>query len=154
LLRLSIQACAADAPAAVICERGVRANDTEDGALTDTVKVRCERVGSTATQSAAAGGYLFSEVGLSGCGLDTTFPGVWRLTFSVTDSAGQLVTAIRTLAVPPSCDPGERLCSAAEVCSVDGVCLTELLDIESPFADLVPHPPLLVDDTPTSFQRP
>eukprot|EP00976_Prorocentrum_cordatum_P103463 1193480-Prorocentrum_minimum.AAC.3 len=69
---------------------------------------------------------VLDQVGVSGCAIDTSIPGVYRIVFRVTDSAGNTVTANRTLAVQAMCPLGEAPCADRTSCSVNGVCVDYL----------------------------
>ena len=58
---------------------------------------------------------VYSSVGLQYCGIDTTKPGTYTITFSVANDNSGATSVQRTLVVKPSCDAGEEACS-------DGTC--------------------------------
>ncbi|KAK9804848.1 hypothetical protein WJX72_008548 [[Myrmecia] bisecta] len=109
--------CPPSAPLSAICERGCEATDDMDGVLTARVE---------ACSSGPDKRYLFSKLGLAGCGLDTSKPGVRNITFSVQDSKGQTVSVNRTITIQKTCPPGEHLCSNQVDCSEGGTCVSDL----------------------------
>lgn len=91
--------------------QGARATHPVDGDLTVYVE-------------ACATGFVFSAVGLDGCGLNTSAVGEYTVTFSVADAAsGSVVEVRRTVVVHPVCPSGDVLCSML-ACSASGVCVS------------------------------
>ncbi|KAK3275279.1 hypothetical protein CYMTET_16578 [Cymbomonas tetramitiformis] len=103
-------------PAGAVCDSGATATDSLDGDLTERVTV-CE----TETET-----NRYSVRGLNGCLLDTQTPGLYNLTFAVTNSAGLRTVAVRQVLVMISCISYERRCSSLLACSVNGVCQEDL----------------------------
>ena len=65
--------------------------------------------------------------GLAGCGLNTSRPGIYTITFTVRDSRGVAAAPLnRTLVVQPSCPASERVCADGTSCSEDGICVSDL----------------------------
>jgi hypothetical protein len=52
--------------------------------------------------------FKFAAVGLAGCGVDTTAPGVYTIQFAVENSAGLRATASRNVTVLITCAPPDR----------------------------------------------
>ncbi|KAK3279832.1 hypothetical protein CYMTET_12304 [Cymbomonas tetramitiformis] len=110
-------ACSTDSPLDAVCDSGALASDTLDGDLTASVT-------ACATEEAAN---RFNVRGVTGCGVDAASPpGVYHLTFAVSNSAGLTATAQRQLVVTSSCPVGEVLCSDLVNCSEQGVCLADV----------------------------
>ena len=57
----------------------------------------------------------YAAVGLLYCGIDTTQPGTYTVTFTVVHGNNATVSVQRTVVVQPLCSPGEVACS-------DGAC--------------------------------
>lgn len=81
--------CGADAHVSQVCDRGATATDLEDGELTELV-LACSPDGVR---------FKFSKQGVQCCGFNTTKPGVYNITFMVTDSSGANSTVDRQLKV-------------------------------------------------------
>ena len=95
-----------------VCDEGADAWDSTEGNLTPWVEV-C---------SAEGRDHRLDRVGLEGCFIDTSTPGVYNITFSVADSVGQSVETIRRLTILPKCSDGEFVCVDVLRCSVQGSC--------------------------------
>jgi len=104
-------ACTAATPTSVVCDRGARASDAEDGDLT--------------TRVTACGG-RWSTRGVGACAVNTSLPGRYTVRYVVTDSGGVEASANRTVEVSPVCSAGERLCADGVTCSVAGACTLDL----------------------------
>jgi hypothetical protein len=81
--------------------------------------------------------FQFGSVGLAGCTLDTTAPGVYTIQFAAENSAGLVATAVRNVTVLITCATGEQPCSDGVSCSSGGSCLADLASA----APLLPPPP-------------
>ena len=57
----------------------------------------------------------YVSVGLQYCGIDTTKPGTYTVTFSASNDNSASAIVQRTVFVKPACDSGEQACS-------DGTC--------------------------------
>ena len=57
----------------------------------------------------------YASVGLLYCGIDTTQPGTYTITFSASNDNSASVSVQRTVVVLPSCNSGEQACN-------DGTC--------------------------------
>jgi len=111
--------CLPDARIDVVCDKGVDANDPEEGNL-----VLAEMVWACSPDGELG---KFSRKGLSYCGIDTDIPGEYTVTFTARDSAGlEAAPVSRTVKVIPSCPAGERLCSNKIDCSSGGLCASEI----------------------------
>lgn len=133
--------CPSGADLSVPCERGGTATDPEDGNLTPKI-LACAPGGGRAPSPAnylARGGLFACLFGLIASSAQAgqpspvteggiwLAPGVFRLNFSVVDSAGLAAAAVRTLTVTPVCAAGERLCADRLSCSKGGgVCTADL----------------------------
>jgi hypothetical protein len=104
-------ACTAATPTSVVCDRGARASDAEDGDLTMRVT--------------ACGG-RWSTRGVGACAVNTSLSGLYTVHYVVTDSAGVEASVNRTVEVTPVCAAGERLCADDVSCSVGGACTLDL----------------------------
>ncbi|KAK3287307.1 hypothetical protein CYMTET_5175 [Cymbomonas tetramitiformis] len=100
----------------LVCDQGATAIDPLDGDLTARV-LACSPDGASAR---------FVNVGVSVCGIDTHNPGMYNLTFSVSNSLGLTSTATRYVTVTAACPVGEVLCTNGIDCSTGGVCLGDL----------------------------
>eukprot|EP00798_Chlamydomonas_sp_ICE-L_P026430 gene26430-17531_t len=76
---------------------GARAQDELDGDLTDYVQACAELASEEVI--AGFGDISFLRIGLSLCGIDTTKPGLYPVTFSVTTIQGFRATVVRTVVV-------------------------------------------------------
>ena len=116
--------CTPSSPPDEACDRGALAYSTTHGDLTHQIlvcalpelKMQLQRDRLLRTQ------------GLAPCGINTTIPGNWSVTFSVQSAQDPSAVAnvTRTLVIPPSCDAGERLCSDLRTCSQDLVCAYDI----------------------------
>ena len=95
-----------------VCDEGADAWDSIEGNLTALVEACSEE----------SNVHHINEDGLEGCFIDTSTPGIYNITFSVVDSVGQSVKAIRRLTVLPDCSEGEFVCMDVLQCSVQGSC--------------------------------
>ncbi|KAK3237662.1 hypothetical protein CYMTET_52282 [Cymbomonas tetramitiformis] len=115
-----------------VCDKGATATDALDGDLTARI-LACSPDGAS---------MRLDTKGVSACGVDTDVPGVYLVTFSVSNSAGLSAYATRNVTITPACPIGEVLCRSGEACSSDGVCLQDLSgaggaeDVEEPLPSL------------------
>jgi hypothetical protein len=117
-------ACDATTPLSVLCDRGASASDPVDGDLAPYL-LACR--------------FQFGSVGLAGCTLDTTAPGVYTIQFAAENSAGLVATAVRNVTVLITCATGEQPCSDGVSCSSGGACLADLAS--GPPLEATPPPP-------------
>ncbi|KAK3233264.1 hypothetical protein CYMTET_56422 [Cymbomonas tetramitiformis] len=99
-----------------VCDRGAEASDALDGDLTARV-LACSPDGLV---------NRFANVGVRGCAVDTSTPGVYTVTFSVANSASLLSSVERNVTVIATCPMTESLCSDGISCSKQGVCMGDL----------------------------
>ena len=66
-------------------------------------------------QAAVSAPKPYSSVGLQYCGIDTTKPGTYTITFTAANDYSASASIQRTVVVLPSCSSGEQACS-------DGTC--------------------------------
>eukprot|EP00798_Chlamydomonas_sp_ICE-L_P013913 gene13913-19842_t len=95
--------CTASDAVSAICDRGARAQDALDGDLTDYVQACAELASDEVI--AGFGDISFLRIGLSLCGIDTTKPGSYPITFSVTTIQGVRATVVRNVVVVLACPP-------------------------------------------------
>ena len=119
-------ACTRSSPPNEACDRGALAYSTTHGDLTHQILV-CA-VPQLQLQPLQKDRLLKTQ-GLAPCGINTTIPGNWSVTFSVQSpqDPSAVANVTRTLVIPPSCDAGERLCSDLKTCSQDLVCTYDIL---------------------------
>eukprot|EP00884_Botryococcus_braunii_P013490 jgi/Botrbrau1/22141/Bobra.0206s0065.1 len=114
------QMCPDPPPTNLPCEHGASAFDPLDKDLTGRLEACSNKTAR----------YFITVVGLAGCyasgALNNSRPGVQNVTFSVTNSKGQLALAVRKVIVSPACDEGEMLCNDRVTCSDGGICLADL----------------------------
>ena len=144
--------CTPSSPPNEVCDRGALAYSTTDGDLTHQILV-CTNGGSPQLQvQQLQEDRLLRAQGLVPCGINTTIPGNWSVTFSVhsPQDPSAVASVTRTLVIPPSCDVGERLCSDMSTCSQDLVCTFDILGQTLSWFDFVtnkemarPEPPVL-----------
>lgn len=79
-------------------------------------------------ESASGWQYTLATHGISGCGVDTSVPGRYVIDFRVVNDVGLSSSVRRQVLVEDLCLGGERVCANLQ-CSVDGVCLDELLSV-------------------------
>ncbi|KAK3252906.1 hypothetical protein CYMTET_37812 [Cymbomonas tetramitiformis] len=113
-----------------ICDPGVSAIDALDGDISAHT-LACSPDGLT---------IRLAVRGVSGCGVDTSVPGLYPVTFSVTNSAGLTASDFRNVTVTPGCSTGETLCRLGHTCSIDGVCLDDLSQPQEEEAEEEPPP--------------
>ncbi|KAK3270208.1 hypothetical protein CYMTET_21381 [Cymbomonas tetramitiformis] len=99
-----------------VCDRGAEASDALDGDLTARV-LACSPDGLV---------NRFANVGVRGCAVDTSTPGVYTVTFSVANSASLVSSVERNVTVIATCPITESLCSDGISCSKQGVCMRDL----------------------------
>eukprot|EP00798_Chlamydomonas_sp_ICE-L_P021539 gene21539-28531_t len=104
--------CTASDDARVMCDRGATAQDELDGDLTHYVKACAD--GSGNEETASLGDISFLSVGLTLCGIDTQKPGTYPVTFSVSNSQGVRVTAVRYVVVVSACSFGTQASPAGD----------------------------------------
>ena len=129
-------ACTANSPSKEVCDHGALASSAAEGDLTPQV-LACAP-SEPQLQMLLGEDHLFDSHGVAPCGVDTTIPGNWSLTFSVQSSKNPALVAsvTRTLVITPSCDVGERLCADLSTCSMDLVCPSDILGSVS-FGDIL-----------------
>lgn len=75
------------------------------------------------------------------CGIDTSVPGVYNVTFSVFNSAGLAAESLnRSVVVTATCPPGEHVCANLVDCSNQSFCEGDLQDVLTP-STVVDTPP-------------
>ena len=139
-------ACTPSSPPNEACERGALAYSKTHGDLTHQILV-CAVPQLQPLQEDR----LFRTQGLMPCGINTTIPGNWSVTFSVQSpqDPSAVANVTRTLVIPPSCDAGERLCSDLRTCSQDLVCTYDILGETLSWFDFImeestrPEPPVV-----------
>ena len=120
-------ACTAASPPKEVCDRGALAYSTAEGDLTHKV-LACSPP-DLQLKELRSEDHLFDSHGIAPCGIDTTIPGNWSITFTVQSRQNPLVVAnvTRSLIIPSSCDVGERLCPDSVKCSKQLVCSNGIL---------------------------
>ncbi|GFR45387.1 hypothetical protein Agub_g6765, partial [Astrephomene gubernaculifera] len=87
-----------------LCDPGVTAVDAEDGNLGPLVRA----CGEVYTVTASIGGVSRTRSSLAACSINTAVPGDYVVNYTVSDSGGAAVWAVRTLRV---CPQSEYVCS-------------------------------------------
>eukprot|EP00892_Ulva_mutabilis_P001791 jgi/Ulvmu1/11612/UM008_0013.1 len=118
--------CPRNAPVDLICDQGATASHPVDGDLTPYV-------------NACRPGLRFATYGIQACTYDTSTPGVYSLTFSVTvPGTTSRASTTRTLVVYPVCGMTEFSCMDLR-CSLAELCLSAAGPLQLP----VNHAPRL-----------
>ena len=116
--------CTPDLEVTADCDHGATAHDDVDGDLTPYVK---------------ACGLNFEKYGISGCTIyGERYPGTYKITFSVMDSAGHEASVTRFVKVLAKCGSGEVRCEDGLTCVREGVPCE--LDI-APALEMAADPP-------------
>ncbi len=117
----------------------------------DLVLRVCRACAANGVAAGIASPLTYQQVGLLYCGIDTTVPGTYTITYtaqvSFNGNTGPLATATRTVVVLSVCSTGEQLCSDG-LCSEGGSCVrtgTSAPASPPPAAPVVP--PTLVLNT-------
>jgi hypothetical protein len=84
--------------------------------------------------------FKYANVGLAGCGVNTSVPGVYPVVFSVQNSAGINASVVRNITVLTSCPIGEQPCADGVACSAGGSCVEDL-EAGVVAAEAAPPPP-------------
>ncbi|KAG2422885.1 hypothetical protein HXX76_015713 [Chlamydomonas incerta] len=113
-----LEPCREGSSGSGVCEPGYRASLSASGDLNSQV-VAC-KWGSPAGAAALP----FRLAGLRYCGINTTRPDTYNITYHLEWPSLPLgeVVLVRFIVVEPGCDQGERVCAGTRQCSVDGVC--------------------------------
>ncbi|KAK3262721.1 hypothetical protein CYMTET_28429, partial [Cymbomonas tetramitiformis] len=141
-------ACPPNPALTMICDHGAEGGDDGgDGDLTAQVRA-CSRDGGNS-------GRKFADAGLAPCQLDTSTPGQTNISFTVRNSVGVVLEAVRLLVVTPQCPAWEKQCSSHGSCSTQGVCVEDLagpeVDSEPVTVDAAPVVTLIVTDVVGAF---
>ncbi|EFJ42395.1 hypothetical protein VOLCADRAFT_97453 [Volvox carteri f. nagariensis] len=118
----SFDRCMQDIPVSLPCDAGARVLDPLEGDLSSRLRV----CGQPFTPSSTAATAYTTVPVLLACNISSSIPGVYTITYDVSNSGGRTAATMRTLVVRAACLPGERLCGDNVTCSVDQVCLSEL----------------------------
>jgi hypothetical protein len=97
-------ACPANTPldSNVTCDHGATASDPIDGDLTNLIEA-CGSGSPGVVGSSTALQARFAAVGISACHLPPGTPGIYNVTFSVTNSRGLTASVIRTVVIQGAC---------------------------------------------------
>ncbi|KAG2451339.1 hypothetical protein HYH02_003943 [Chlamydomonas schloesseri] len=101
------------------CDAGVAAWDSREGRLDALVRV-CGAAPLRPPAGATPVPILIA------CGISTSTPGAYNLTYTVSNSRGLAGSTWRQLTVRAGCLSGEQLCPDRVTCSVDSVCPSSL----------------------------
>eukprot|EP00854_Cymbomonas_tetramitiformis_P015050 gene15050-17786_t len=113
-----------------LCDWGVKAHDALDGDLTGLVT-------ACAPNASVESLYMYDDVGLGKCGIDTAVPGQYNISYKARNSLGAEAQTVRRITVQAECEPWERLCDSMLTCSERTVCVQ---DLDLHFESYMPPP--------------